>query len=318
MRKLSELLAERNNELANLYEKKEAGEDIDVQYIPTGLPSLDSRGLLEKGILTIVGGDPGVGKTSWALQFLKGAAEYGYNPVAFFFEDPLQFISDRITGAAIGESAFKLRRLTIEEPNIVERIRAVAGKEEWTQYVSVNDSFKDSHTLLNWLEQNCTEATGLVIVDYAQAFDAEADEKSVERVIARLAWGLNQLAKKKNIAVVLFSQLKTEVRERGKKWFDNWRWKNGADPQPGDFDAVEGYRPISGDLQWSSALYQRAKQILYIFRPGAWLRTHGVSASDDVVQAMIDKGNYGPNKEIVEFTWHGPTTSIKEKTRKKK
>lgn len=292
---------------------KESGQELELQYIPTGLPSLDSRGLLEKGILTIVGGDPGSGKTAWALQFLKAAAEYGYRPKAYFFEDPLHFIADRITAGSIGESAFKLRRISIDDEGIISRIRAVQGAEEWTEYVQIDDTTRDSAELLEKLNKSVTEDTGLVVIDYAQAFDAEDGEKSVERVIARLAWGLNQLAKAKNVAVVLFSQLKTEVRERGKKYFDNWRWKNEKDPQPSDFDAVEGYRPLSGDLQWSSALYQRAKQILYIFRPGAWLRAHGVAATDTVVQAMIDKGNYGPNKEIVEFNWNGALTKISEK-----
>jgi len=314
--KLSEVLQKRNNELIKLYEKKGAGEDIELQYIPTGLPSLDSRGLLEKGILTIIGGDPGSGKTAWALQLLKAAAEYGYEPRGYFYEDPLKLLSDRITSASIGESAYSLRRLELG-PGISERLRAVYTKENWTEFVTVSDVQTDSATLLEELDKKCTEDTGLVIIDYAQAFDAEDNEKSVERVIARIAWGLNQLAKKKNIAIVLFSQLKTEVRERGKKYFDNWRWKNERDPQPSDYDAVEGYRPLSGDLQWSSALYQRAKQILYIFRPGAWLRAHGVAAKDDIVQAMIDKGNYGPNKEIVEFNWNGSLTKISEKKSKK-
>lgn len=315
--KLSDIVTARNNELIELYRRKEAGEEIEAQFIPTGLPSLDSRGLLEKGILTIIGGDPGVGKTAWALQLLKGAAEYGFSPRAYFYEDPLQFIADRVSSRALGESAFKLRRIQLDSSGIDRRLRAVLTDNEWLNFVSVSDAATDTKTLLAELERECTEETGLVVIDYAQAFDAEADEKSVERVIARLAWGLNQLAKAKNIAIVLFSQLKTEVRERGKKWFDNYRWKAGTEPGPTDYEAVEGYRPISGDLQWSSALYQRAKQILYIFRPGAWLRTHGVGAADITVQAMIDKGNYGPNKEIVEFLWDGATTTIREKVRKK-
>lgn len=316
MKKLSDLLEQRNEELAELYEMKEAGEEIEPQFIPTGLPSLDSRGLLEKGILTVVGGDPGVGKTAWALKFLKGASQNGYKPVGFFFEDPLKFLCDRITSEEIGESAFKLRRLDLDDVDISSRLKSVVVSANWTERVRIDDTFKNTGQLLEWLNENTTEETGLVLVDYAQAFDSESDEKSVERVIARLAWGLNQLAKAKNIAVVLFSQLKTEVRERGKKWFDNWRWKNGNDPQPSDYAAVEGYRPISGDLQWSSALYQRAKQILYIFRPGAWLRSHGVAALDNTVQATIDKGNYGPNKEIVEFLWNGALTKISEKKKK--
>lgn len=291
---------------------------MEIQYIPTGLPSLDAAGLLERGILTIVGGDPGAGKTAWNLMFLKSAAEWGYSPISFFFEDPLHFIADRITARSMGESAFKLRRIQLPGLDIQSRLGRVGESEDWTQHVLVNDDFKNSGQLLDWLDSNVTEATGLVTVDYAQAFDSEDNEKSVERVIARLAWGLNQLAKKKNVAVVLFSQLKTDVKDRGKKWYDNWRWNNKRDPGEADQDAVEGYRPISGDLQWSSALTQRAKQIIFIFRPGAWLCAHGVDAKDNHVDCVIAKGNYGPSNDFIRFGWDGPQTRIYEREKRKK
>lgn len=316
MRTLKEAVQERNEALAVLYERKGAGEDVELQYIPTGLPSLDSKGLLEKGILTAVGGDPGVGKTAWAIQFLKAAAEEGYNPIGYFFEDPIPFIADRITGAAIGESAFKLRRILLDADDIPDRLRSVSTNLDWLQHVCFDDVLTDTGRLIEQLDSVCNEATGLVVIDYAQAFDAEKDEKSVERVIARLAWELNQLAKRKNIAIVLFSQLKTEVRERGNKWFENYRFKLG-EPTESAVEAVEGFRPRSGDLQWSSALSQRAKQIIYLFRPGAWLQSFGVKAKDDYVQVQIDKGNYGPNKEIVQFDWNGALASLKERSRKK-
>lgn len=318
LRKLSDVVRERNEGLALLYDDREAGKDVELQYIPTGLSSLDKLGLLEKGILTIVGGDPGVGKTAWAIQFLKSAADAGYNPFGFFFEDPIPFISDRITSQAIGESAYKLRRIELAGNDISDRVRSVADRLDWLQYVTIEDTLTSSTDVLTVLDERTDESTGLVVIDYAQAFDAEQDEKSVERVIARLAWGLNQLAKKKSIAIVLFSQLKTEVRERGNKWYENYRWKTGQDADETSAEAVEGFRPRSGDLQWSSALYQRAKQILYLFRPGHWLRTFGVNAKDDKVQVQIDKGNYGPNKEIVEFEWNGALAMISEKQRKKK
>lgn len=317
LQKLSDVVRDRNEELAVLYERREAGEDVEMQYISTGLPSLDKLGLLERGILTIIGGDPGVGKTAWALKLLEGAARQGYKPKGFFFEDPLHLMADRITGKAIGESSFKLRRLELDDSDIPERLRSVADGLDWLDDVTVEDTLTGSTNLLSVLDETTDESTGLVVIDYAQAFDAEDNEKSVERVIARLAWGLNQLAKKKKIAIVLFSQLKTEVRDRGNKWYENYRWKTGEEASANSPEAVEGFRPRSGDLQWSSALYQRAKQILYLFRPGAWLRSFGVNAEDNEVQVQIDKGNYGPNKEIVRFAWDGALCKISERKKGK-
>jgi len=112
-------------------------------------------------------------------------------------------------------------------------------------------------------------------------------------------------------------KLKTEVRERGNKWYENYRYKAQKEADETSWEAVEGFRPRSGDLQWSSALYQRAKQIIYLFRPAAWLQSFGVAAVDNFVQVQIDKGNYGPNKKILQFEWNGSTASIKEKVKKK-
>ena len=312
LRQLSEVVRERNEELALLYEKKEAGEDVELQYISTGLLSLDKLGLLEKGILTIIGGDPGVGKSAWAVKLLEAASKQGFSPQGYFFEDPMKFVADRITSKAIGESAFKLRRIELDDDDIPARLRSVADGLSWLSDVTIEDTLTSSTNLLEVLDECVSEETGLVVIDYAQAFDAEDNEKSVERVIARLAWGLNQLAKSKNVAVVLFSQLKTEVRDRGNKWYENYRWKTGQEADAESPEAIEGFRPRSGDLQWSSALMQRAKQILYLFRPGAWLRSFGVNAKDDEVQVQIDKGNYGPNKQIVRFKWDGAICKISE------
>jgi replicative DNA helicase len=145
-------------------------------------------------------------------------------------------------------------------------------------------------------------------VDYAQAFDAEADEKSVERVVARLAWRLNDLAKRTGASVVLMSQVKREVLDRGRRWFDSWRWKNPNEPLRSE--AVEGFRPLAGDLQWSTALWQRCKQGLFLFRPGSWLRSMGADTPDDVMEVSIAKGNFGPNNEIIRLGWDGPRARI--------
>lgn len=320
MKKLSEILRTRNKELAEKYALKAAGKEYDNDSISTGLPSLDSKGLLEKGILTIIAGDPGAGKTAWALHLLESAVGQGYSPIGFFFEDPFKFLADRITSKSMGESAFDLRRIQVSSSDVGKRIEAVEREESWTESVTVDDQLRPVGELLrlcgDFIEDS-KEETGVVLVDYAQAFDAEEDEKSVERVIARLAWGLSALAKKYNVAVVLFSQIKKEVSDRGKKWFESWTWnrrKSGESEAlgPTDVEAVEGFRPLSNDLQWSTSLQQRAKQILFIFRPYYWLRQYGVNCPDNRMQVMIAKGNYGPNMEMCQFEWNGALGSIKE------
>lgn len=154
-----------------------------------------------------------------------------------------------------------------------------------------------------------TPETRLVLVDYAQVLGGENDERSVERVITRVVWELNELAKDTGTAVVLLSQVRTEVKERGRRLFDSWRYRN-PNGRPTE-EAVEGYRPLAGDGQWApSALGQKARAVLSWFRPRAWLRMHGVEVKDDVAELLILKSNYGPSAQALRLGWDGPLTRV--------
>lgn len=156
-------------------------------------------------------------------------------------------------------------------------------------------------------EEVRAEKPGLAIVDYAQVL-AGADESDAERVLARAVWDLNEIAKETGGAVVVMSQVRTKVKERGRDWFDRWRYKN---PGPVTRDAVEGYRPMPGDAQWApNALGQKPRAVLAWFRPGLWMKQHGAGVEDDVAELTVIKSSYGPGGEIIRLRWHGPTTEI--------
>lgn len=315
-KRLSEVVEGRNAELALRYQNVAAGIENEAENIPTGIQELDDRGLLEKGILTGFAAHPGDGKSAVAASLLKSAALAGYSPVGMFFEDPSHLLADRWTAQELNESAFHLRRLKLDASKAPRRLSAATENiNDWAQHVTLIEEIVPSQELIDWIYDVTTEETGLVVVDYAQAFDSEPDERSVERVIARLAWGLNQAAKHKKIATVLFNQCKREVQERGHKRLADYRFKVG-EPTETSLDAVEGYRPLGpNDAQWSTAIGQRCKQWVDIFRPGNWLKTHGINAKDDRIDFTIQKGNYGPPKGIISCHFDGPTARISSRKR---
>jgi hypothetical protein len=147
------------------------------------------------------------------------------------------------------------------------------------------------------------------VVDYAQVIGAALDEKDGERTINALVWDLNELAKDTGGAIVLLSQVRTNVKERGRKMFDAWKARHPQDKP--STEAVEGYRPLSGDGQWApNALGQKARAVLSWFRPNQWLKMHGADVADDNAELFILKSNYGPAMEKLRLKWHGPTTRI--------
>lgn len=307
METLADWLGSRSDELGKQYVDVAAG-IIPVLHCPTGLRRLDDAGLLELGVCTVLLGHEGDGKSALGLQFLEGAAKAGYDCQAYWPEDPRRFVADRVLAQTLGESASKLRRLKVDG-NVPDRLKAaIAESQAWTKRIVVDDRRLESGELVKTIKSRLTPRSRLVLVDYAQVLTSEDDEKSVERVITRVVWDLNEIAKSANIAVVLLSQVRTKVKERGREIFDRWRNKNtGAINK----EAVEGYRPLAGDGQWApNALGQKARAVLSWFRPKLWMRMHGWDGKDDVGELFLLKSNYGPSMDMLTLTWHGPTTRI--------
>lgn len=330
LKPLYEALTQRNKELVMKYRDKALGKQL-VTNIPTGLKTLDNYGVGEPGILTAVQGHPGDGKSSFVRQLLRGASA-GFKPQAYIFEDPEKFFADGFTAKEMGVSSFKLRRFELD-PLVAEKsIIAATRNMEWAKDILFQTEKIDSKQLRVQLmdtivtpKEGEISPTGAVFVDYLQAFDAEDDEKSVERVIARLCWDLMDVAKAKNVAIYAFSQPRGEVELRGRQRYDQWMWRLQKDnkeerPSKGDFlQAVEGYRPGPGDAQWARAISQRAKDILSIFRPGKWLRNLGhTDIEDNLFEIIRVKGNYSPGQDPLRFKWVGESQSIEEREKAKK
>lgn len=305
---LADWIEDRGAELVTDYQEQAQGL-VKVTHCPTGLRRLDDAGLLELGLCTVVLGHEGDGKSALGLQFLEGCARAGYNAQGYWPEDPRKFIADRVFAQTIGESAAKIRRLKVEG-NVPARLQAaVRSAETWARRISVDDSRYGSKELVSCVKGRWESGTRLVVVDYAQVLGGEVDEDSVERVITRLVWDLNELAKEKNASIVLLSQVRTLVKERGRKLFDSWRYRHPTDRLTGE--SVEGYRPLAGDGQWApSALGQKARGVLSWFRPNSWLKMHGADVPDTTAELLILKSNYGPAMETLKLNWHGPTTRI--------
>ena len=281
-----------------------------VTHCPTGLRKLDDVGLLELGVATIVLGHEGDGKSALGLQFLEGCATSGFRCLAYYPEDPRRFIADRVYAPLLGESATNLRRGRVDEPeSIPGRLVRARAKADWAKLVGVSDKRFTSKALLEDLKRRWTDDTRLGVIDYAQVLSAEDDEKSVERVINRFVWDANEFAKDVNGSIVILSQVGTHVKRRGREWFDNWVFRNQG--KPPTREAVEGYRPTSGDAQWApSALGHKARAVLSWFRPNQWLRELGANVEDNVAEALVLKNNYGASKDTAILRWHGPTTRI--------
>lgn len=264
-------------ERVNKVKSQKASGDFSAQ-IPTGIKELDKFGGIEIGILTVIAGATGDGKSILKLHLMEQAARAGFNVLALDFEDPQEKTADRTLASKTNIASFKIGRLDVTKEEIERLELAAKEAESWGTKIKHVAGLMSAEAVKQCLKEN-PEAK-LVLVDYAQALPAF--DRSLERVIAEISWDLNIDAQRNSRAVVMFSQVKREVEERGQ---DTFRRTN----------KVDGYRPGPGksDLQWSSAMGDRAKALWYIFRPGRWARKVGISAKDDVMEIIVDKANFG-------------------------
>jgi replicative DNA helicase len=310
MKTLYDSIESRAAQLAEQYDAYQRGELKPITRVSTGLQSLDSYGLFTMGILSLVVMHPGDGKTSVSMKTLEGAVGQGFTPWIWAPEDPLPFVADRFLSQSMNVSAFKLREIELEG-NISARLAAAANDLDWARQVIIEDRKLSPDEFFEELDQ-LDMSTGIAIADYAQVFDTDEEDKTLERIIAKISWGMSQWAKKTGNAAVLMSQPKPAVAERGRRMYDaivaNKRFK--GDSISADPILVEGYRPMDGDANNCTAAYQRAKDFISGFRPGRWLNQHGHGVKDDRIEFVRTKGNYSPGQYPVRLGWKGESAMI--------
>jgi replicative DNA helicase len=284
----------------------EAGEVVRT-HVPTGLRAFDERfGGLELGILTLLVGHTGDGKTTVLAHLAEHAARAGFGVLLVLLEDPADKLADRLLAKVTGITANKITRLQVAD---TARFDAAVPHLEWTKRVGLVAGNYSPDEVLQLVKD--TDAVGgaplgLVVVDYAQGF--LDDEIGMEQVCARMARALNGVALERNLSCVFGSQVKSEVLQRGRQ-----RWeRTSASGEPDE----SGFRPGKGDVMWSRRLEQYAKAVWYLFRPGRWRRELGVeTARDDVIELHVGKANYS-QEGAESFRWDGATSTIADRVSK--
>jgi energy-coupling factor transporter ATP-binding protein EcfA2 len=298
----AEVLVKRAQELCDQAEKRERGEEF-FTHVPTGLKSVDSvYGGLETGVMTLLVGHTGDGKSAVMKQFAAGAAAAGLGVQWFVLEDPLRRMADRDFATQTGIASHKLGRMTDVPPPAVlkQQLQAALKNLGYARRIKVYTGAMGPDDILEEVEK--VKFVGkakrkLVLVDYAQALNADSNE--LEKVCAETARGLNVAAgedEDDQIAAVFGSQVRTQVLDRGKA-----RWDSREE--------VDGFRPGKGDAMWSQRLMQYSKAVCTIFRPGRWSHEMGGGGKDNRLELNWVKANFGPEGRIV-LRWDGATTSI--------
>lgn len=281
-------------------------------YIPTGIRRWDENGGITRGVLTVLGGVDGQGKSFVSNHLAQSAGRLGLQVAQLVFEDPEQQTANRTIANLTGIDSRRLNLIRFDVDDMDKIYAAARSTEEWGKNVWYHAGLVSAEQVFGALQQLVVDLAGrglqldLVLLDYAQALP-EGDE-GLESVIRHVAWDANVFAQKVGCGFVIFSQVKPEISSRGHGVF--WASKR-RDPESWD---ISGFLPGPGtqDLAWSSAFGQRGRAVGYLFRPGYYERMLGKpGAQDDRLWVRWSKVNFG-SSGILEMKVDLPTGRIYE------
>ena len=213
--------------------------------VPSGFVDYDrlTHGL-GKGTLIIVGGRPGMGKTSFALNIASHVAIREKKTVGIF-------------SLEMGQQELALRILCAEADVFFSRIRSGhLSQQQWVKVVQkmqeigkapmfIDDSA--APTLLEVASKarrlKAEKGLEVLVVDYLQLMQAGGRFENRNLEISAITRSFKQLAKELDIPIILLSQLSRASEKRG-----------------GD------HRPVLSDLRESGSIEQDADLVAFIYR----------------------------------------------------
>src|ERR1700759_4011897 len=187
-------------------------------YIPTGLKRWDANGGVTRGVLTVLGGVDGQGKSFVSNHLAQSAGRARLHVAQLVFEDPKQQTANRSISNLTGIDSRKLNLVTFDPMDLDKIYAAAKTTADWGKYVHYHSGLVDVADAMAALEalaadlEGMGESLSLVLLDYAQAFPE--DDKGLEHVIRHFAWDANKFAQRWNCGFVAFSQVKPEISSR--------------------------------------------------------------------------------------------------------
>lgn len=261
--------------------RERAARQVEISGIATKLTVFDKQtGGLTEGKLHVLGGRPGMGKTSFALQLAINVAEQGLGVVFVSAEmDKLEIVrkalalEGRVDHSKV-KSGLMQRPEWVDLAEGAQRLRGLPLSLRWRAGATVGLVRSTVRKEQRRLLELGVPKLGLVVVDYMQLLDGErrqgeSREQEVSRISQRLTW----MAGEFKVPVLALSQLNRSVESR----------------------ANRSKRPGMSDLRESGSIEQDAYTITLLYRDEYYNKG---SRHKGVLEANVAKNRGGPEGRV--------------------
>jgi len=260
--------------------------------IPSGIKALDNKILgFGKGELCIIGGRPGLGKSSLSRDILlynsKPDANCGMSLLCTM-EMPAYEICNYMA-ATLAKVSFRDIQQGYATKKMIDSFNIKCDELIKYQIYIQDDSSSTPETIRNdLLTIYKNYPVSCLIVDYLQLMSLHKPVESREREIAEIGRDLKAIAMEFNIPVIALSQLSRKAE---------WR---------------ESSRPRITDLRESGTLEQDTSKIILIHRPNYYLQQEDPNIEDDGEAELIIPKQRGGKNSIVKCAFIGEWTSFRD------
>lgn len=206
--------------MSRVYDRMvDATEKGIVPGIPTKIGNLDNiLKNLKRGVMIVVAGRPGQGKTAFKLSVAKNVALQGKRVAIFTLEMPDEQIYERLASNETGIALDKIQdgRLT---------------EDEWQKVNAATEVFEKSQIFMDdtpaitpaQIEARCRRLMmqygplDLVVVDYLQIMDADGKASNRTEEVSAISRGLKNVCRRLNVPFLVGAQINREAEKENRR-----------------------------------------------------------------------------------------------------
>lgn len=261
--------------------KKSIESGAKMTGLPTGNPDLDRiiQGF-EEGNLVILGGRPGMGKSTRMLLFAKEVARQDPNHISVIFS--LEMTKYELVRKYIIESSDiymnKYRNNDLSHHDITQIEYAISRLKSLNIHIFDTPAIQPKYIrkrLRDIKKRNPNKKIAFVGIDYIQLMKSDEKINNREQEIGSISRELKAIAKDEATTIMALAQLSREVE------------KDGGDK-----------RPKLSHLRESGAIEQDADVVMFVYRPSYYF-DWGQHPDSKYSQDVCEESQYNMASEII-------------------